>query len=214
MTDDPPMRPLSPRQVTGERVSLARWSARTHRGLGVLAGLLLLGSVVTVVPGDDFYWIDEVLPGWLWLFSGAVLLEALRAYDEGRGHPHSWFPTVRVVTAAAVLVVGLAFSLGSPTGQVGKKTSPDGRFTVVITEGAAMIDPTWDVTIHQNRGLLSRQYTAGCLNGDEPANEYESLTWTSPTTVEIRTAGGQLLPLKVASDGRPLHRVRAGTDFC
>jgi hypothetical protein len=195
-------------------VSQARWSIRTHRVLNVLSGLLMLGAVARLAFGGDLLWVDRVLPSWWWLFSGSLLLKSAESNDRQRGRPVRWVPTALAVVAGTVLAGGLVLAWVHPSERVDAVESPDARLTAVVTEGAAMIDPVWHLTVRQNRGLLSRQWDIGCLNGDDPANAYESLTWTSPTTIEVRTGGGERLPVDLADDGRPLDRVAVGTSFC
>jgi hypothetical protein len=208
------MRPLSPREAKEQPVSHARWGNRTHRVLLVSSGALMAGAALSFV-GDEFYWVDRVLPSWPWLIGGAVLVYAAKSHDEQRRRPGGWV-AVAVLAVVATGMLGGAFAAWSFSSGMSESStrSPDGRFAAVVTEGAAMIDPTWHVTVHQNNGLISRQWSAGCLNGDDPANEFDTLTWTSPTTLEIRTWAGKRLQVHLDRNGRPMNQVRAGTDFC
>jgi hypothetical protein len=176
--------------------------------------VLLALAVIAAVGGPDFYWVDRALPSWPWLMAAALMVGTIKAYDEKREQSYRWVLTALLVLLVVGMGIGALIALAGRVDEADAKESPDGRFTVVVAEGAAMIDPVWYITIHQNRGLLSRQWHAGCLNGDDPANEYDTVSWTGPNTVEVRTGGGQRLSVRLAANGQPLNRVAAGVVFC
>ena len=75
-----------------------------------------------------------------------------------------------------------------------------------------MIDPAYVVTIRQSRGLLSRQWPAGCLDGDVPSDGYASMDWTSDRELSVRTVDGRVLSVRVdLGTGQPLNQVQTGS---
>jgi hypothetical protein len=109
--------------------------------------------------------------------------------------------------AGAVLTV-LVADLGES-----RYVSPDGSSVVVVTEGAAMIDPVWDLSVRQSSWLVARSWPVGCFNGDDPNNGFESIRWTSPTQLEATAGSGHKYVVTIdQSDSRPSRTISVGCD--
>ena len=89
--------------------------------------------------------------------------------------------------------------------------SPDGSSVLVVTRGAAMIDPVWDLSVRQSSWLVARSWPLGCLNGDDPDNGLESIRWISPTKIEVTTGSGLKYLVTIdPRDSRPSRTVSVG----
>jgi hypothetical protein len=179
------------------------------------AALLLYGAmwVGTANPGG-FVWVERLLhhPVVFGLTGSVLLIKASTGRTPG---------LVRsLVVAAAVLVsvaaVGLLVVLdmmGPMRGAGGAQVpAPAGApYRALIREGSLMVDPVWVIWIRQDRGLLSREWRVGCLNGDDPADSYEGLTWVSASELRVRIGDGRQLPLRVVpSSGQPSGHIDTG----
>jgi hypothetical protein len=185
-------------------VDRRRWSRRTHRWRFALAILVFFAG--------DYYVVDRMLPPVFWFLTVSTLMHMASSFDERRGQPAWGLPAL--VGVLVVLVAFGVYTVRSGDASVTSVRSPDGRFTAVVTEGTAMIDPIWNMSVHQNAGLLSRKWTAGCVNGDDPTNAYESIAWVNNTTLEVRTESGQRIRVGIDATGRPLNRVTTHDEIC
>lgn len=125
-------------------------------------------------------------------------------------------PAVLAIAATLVIAVPLLgaaamLSWSSADGPDERYASPDGGFEAVVDhESVHIMEPGAHVWIETQEGLLSRKWLAGCLDGDAPENGFESFRWVSPTAAEVRTVGGEVLPLSIdAATGRPLNRANS-----
>jgi hypothetical protein len=107
---------------------------------------------------------------------------------------------IRDVAIAVVAVVALVFTLNSVL-QGDRYASPDGKREVVITEGLAMIDTIWDVTV-QIRGLPRHAQDLGCFSDDDFEDATPTgVTWVSNTEAVIETSvPGREVRLTINSD--------------
>ena len=210
----PPMQPLSWSQPEeAPAVDRSRWSRRTHYVLFALSGLCVALASLVFFAGDTYFVVDRILPPALWFMAICTLLNMATSFDERRGQP-SW----GLRTLVGVVLLWVAFGVhtvwSANTEDLSSVRSPDGRFTAVVTEGTSTIEPTWDVTVHQNAGLLSRRWDAGCISRDDPAIANDSLVWVDDTTFEVRTDSGQQLRATLDNTGRPLSRVTNDDASC
>jgi hypothetical protein len=191
---------------------LRRWSPRTHRTLLLLAGLAAAAAPLVYFGGERFSLVAR-LPSPLWFAGASTALRAVSSLDEHRGQRDRQ-RVVGIVGTLALLVVGGTTLATLRTVSPETVSSPTGAFAAVVTQGPPVVDPPWTLTVHQNAGLFSRVWYAGCLNPDDPANAYAGMSWTSNTTLEVRTRGGRRLVVTTDETGMPLNLVTAGADSC
>ncbi|MFB7677752.1 hypothetical protein ACFC26_40890 [Kitasatospora purpeofusca] len=83
--------------------------------------------------------------------------------------------------------------------------------SLVIHEGAAMIDPLWWVSVDVGSGLTARRWPVGYFNGDATRNALTSAQWDGPDRIKLATQGGQVFVVALDPEtGRPERQVRAG----
>ncbi len=86
---------------------------------------------------------------------------------------------LRVVALTSCLTVGLAWGTlglyvapvlaGETLAVVAAPDGPGVDYEVVVREGSdGWLDPAWDLTIRQRSGLFAREWTLGCISGDDP----------------------------------------------
>ena len=65
--------------------------------------------------------------------------------------------------------------------------------------------------IRRQAGLLSKEWSAGCLNGDNPDDGFESAKWIGPESVAARVTDGRVLRVDLdPATGRPFRPVVTG----
>lgn len=81
--------------------------------------------------------------------------------------------TVLLTTSAvgALVLIGAVFRVGTPE----SVRVSDTNYEVLVTEGLAVIDPLWIVSIRDTRGVFARESEIACINGDSPDNSLESV---------------------------------------
>lgn len=194
-------------------------AVRPGRPLALVAVVLLLAAGIGYFFAADYVWADRLFGHYVALGGGAWLLGGLSVVRAARPHTRIAIAlTMLFVTSSALLLIGGASFAVLDSGRevVGVAPSPDGRATAVITAEPWAIDTVYRVTIRENRGLLARQWYAGCLNGDDPADAYDSMRWTGPTTLALRTGDGRELQLRTdRGTSRPQNLLSGGaTDLC
>lgn len=191
-----------------------RTASALAAGLATAAGVGYLG-------GGSYVWAERLFGSYLVFAAGSLAAGAYRLAQVTR-------PLGRVAKSVAHLGIGLAVMavvaavpfgiLGLLAGSsqvVAEAESPDGRATAVVIAEPWAIDTAYLVRIRQQGGLLARHWKAGCLNGDDPAEAYDSMTWTSPDVLTVRTGSGRDLVVRLDSESsQPLNTVRAGIDMC
>jgi hypothetical protein len=91
--------------------------------------------------------------------------------------------------------------------------SPDGRSVLVVSEGAAAIDPVWELSVRRSSWLVARSWPVGCFNGDDPDNGLEAVRWVSPTQLEATDGSGRKYVVTIDStDSRPSDHISVGCD--
>ncbi|KJY36104.1 hypothetical protein, partial [Streptomyces sp. NRRL S-495] len=83
--------------------------------------------------------------------------------------------------------------------------------SLVIHQGAAMIDPLWWVSVDEGSGLTAQRWPVGFFSGDATVNELASAEWDGPDRIRLATRGGEVFVVALDPEtGRPERRVRAG----
>jgi hypothetical protein len=173
---------------------------------------LLVAATVGVLVGERYVWADRLLNhpfgfGVLaWVLLSAVLIGRLRP------------GLVQAVLFTGALCGGLVLAgagvLSSGVGlpSAGEEAAaPGASWFAVAAPYTKVIDPAHALTIRQSRGLLSKQWPAGCLNGDAPGDGYASMGWVSDRELHVRTADGRVLSVRVdPGTGQPQNQVRTG----
>jgi len=117
-----------------------------------------------------------------------------------------------VVLAFMLLGAGMFNALFSAFGET-RYPSPDGRSVLVVTEGADVIDPLWNLSVRQPSTFVARTWEVGCFNGDDPDNSLVSVAWISPTQIEaVAESGNRYLITVDPSDARPSQTISVGCD--
>jgi hypothetical protein len=189
------------------------------RLLAAVALVILSGAAIGFFFAADYVWADRLFGHYLGIAACAWLLGGFLVARATRHLTRVAIPfTILFVTSSVLLLIGggLIALMDSAREVVGVATSPDRRFTAVVTAEPSPIDTVYRVTIRQEAGLLARKWSAGCLHGDNHANGYDSMRWTGPSTLTLRTGDGRELVLRTdPSTGRPRNVVSAGiTDLC
>ncbi|MFE1322658.1 hypothetical protein [Kitasatospora phosalacinea] len=192
------------------------WRRRQAAALGLLASAVLLVTLVYAAARAD-------------RDGGPVLL------IEGFHHPLPYAAAVLVLVVLAVLVgirsrtartlvlvpvLGCAllasplalFLFGDMPDQTADLPAP-GRSdrSLVVHEGAAVIDPLWWVSVDTGSGLTARRWPVGYFNGDAPGNALASAQWDGPDRIRLVTEGGDVFVVALdPATGRPERQVRAG----
>ncbi|GAA4985203.1 hypothetical protein HD597_004107 [Nonomuraea thailandensis] len=107
--------------------------------------------------------------------------------------------------ASGALLVGLVALTFSSTEEVGFVDGP-APYRIRIERSLAGLGPDavmW-LSVRRDAGLFSRKWDLGCFNDDVPDDTFDSVTWTGPSSVEIRVADGRAFPVALDSvSGRP-----------
>lgn len=202
--DDAYQNPALPRADQRRRWSLACGVAGMVTGLIASVGIAGRVTGYLILDGVTGHVSSAVL-----LTLALFLLAACLAPVRG-----GWRNAARgiVATCFAVLWLGAAMLsvLVADFGE-SRHVSPDGRSVLVVTEGAAMIDPVWDLSVRQSSWLVARSWPVGCFNGDDPSNAFESVRWISPTQVEATDGSGRKYLVTIeARDSRPTRTISVG----
>jgi hypothetical protein len=178
--------------------------------------VLLIAAWLGATNPGGYVWVERLLHH-SFLF-GVAVLTLLSAAIGSR-----FRPSFRRTAVLLVVVVPLVAHLGWPLvflqlQSLGLKelrqipAPGDAPYTAVVSEGTAVIDPVWVVSIRQSRGILSREWQVGCLDGDAPQDGYKGMIWLSPTELSIRTEDGRQLSVQVDDDsGQPRNPIATGS---
>lgn len=178
-----------------------------------LAGSAVLVSVVAV-GYQQYVYVDAWLAHPFLLSTVAGCLLALTMHRVVR------FQRVRLLLVTLVLaLVGLVAAAGSFLALLNggfdstQTAAPQGRpYSIVVKEGAAMIDQLWYVSVRTQQGLRSRTWHVACFNSDEPQNDLDVADWASPDLLRLRTTGGDVTLVTVdPHTGRPQVPAGIGT---
>ncbi|WP_411072303.1 hypothetical protein [Streptomyces sp. cmx-4-25] len=119
-----------------------------------------------------------------------------------------------VLLAAFPLFLFASFGAASETSD----TAAPGRDdrSLVVEEGADMIDPLWWVYVDEGRGPLTRRWKVGYFNGDVGENALMEASWAGPGRVRLVTGSAEYGDEQVhvidldRETGRPLRTVTKG----
>lgn len=110
-------------------------------------------------------------------------------------------------------VGGMSLMMFSISGrdQIVRESAPSGGLEVRVIEGAQLIDTVWELRVRRPAGLWTRDWSAGCLNGDNADNAFVSVKWNGPETLVIKVLDGRVLRVDLdPATGRPLRPVDTG----
>ncbi|SEG98886.1 hypothetical protein SAMN05444920_11294 [Nonomuraea solani] len=117
-------------------------------------------------------------------FAFAALACLLMAWAAAVGLRRRWLRVLIVVLAAlgaaGALFVGMIALAFTSTKEAGFVDGPD----------AVM----W-LSVRRDAGPLSKEWDLACFNDDNPDDAFDSVTWTGPSSVEIRVADGRTFPI-------------------
>ncbi|MFE6867719.1 hypothetical protein ACFVFS_14255 [Kitasatospora sp. NPDC057692] len=195
-----------------------RWSRRKRRtiALGLLTAAVLLTALTYAAAQAAWYGglvvLIEVfyhpLP-----YGAAVLVLIVLALLIGIRSRMTRTLLLVPLLGCALLASPLALLVfGSMPYKTADRPAP-GRSdrSLVIHEGAAMIDPLWWVSVDAGSGLTARRWPVGYFNGDAPDNALTSAEWDGPDRIKLAIQGGQVFVVALDPEtGRPERRVRAG----
>ena len=89
---------------------------------------------------------------------------------------------------------------------------PSGGLEVRVIGGALLIDTVWGLRVRRPAGLLTREWSAGFLNGDDPDNGFVSVRWNGPQTLVVTAQDGRVVRVDLdPATGRTLRLVVTGT---
>lgn len=104
------------------------------------------------------------------------------------------------------MVGGVSLMFASPQHQIVRERAPAGPLELRVIEGAQLIDTTWELRVRRPAGLLSKEWSAGCLNGDDPADGFVGVKWIGPESVAVTVADGRVVRVDLdPATGRPLR---------
>ena len=198
---------ISPRPSTavhGPRSVLHRrraWSL----GLG-LACLALLAIAIAgaISEAAGYLLVDVVTRHRYALVLGALVagLVAATMWPSRNGWPRvaRGFWVAGLVVA---LMVGAAWASFMSGFAESRYASPDGRYILVVSEGAAMIDPLWDLSVQDSSWAFARTMPLACFNGDAPGDALESVSWADDTTIEAVASSGEVHRITIGGWAAP-----------
>ena len=121
------------------------------------------------------------------------------------------------LTLGAVAAFGYAgfgalnWMSGSPQHQIVTERAPAGQLEFRVIEGAQVIDTVWELRVRRPAGLLSKEWSAGCLNGDNPDDGFASVKWIDNHSIAVTVTDGRILRVDLdPATGRPLRPVVTG----
>lgn len=199
--------------VATVRARMARRPALLSCSLAVL--LLALATLGVLNPGGSV--AVSVLFDHPFLFGVAALALLGVACRVAQGLPtivRASGLTVAVVAALIWAALGGLISMfvfGAPHDQIASERSTAGSLEFRVIEGAAVIDPVWILRVRHSAGLLTREWSAGCLNGDDPADSFVKVKWIGPERVAVTVEDGRVLNVDLdPATGRPARSVSTG----
>lgn len=175
--------------------------------LGVLLWVLAVAGLLV----NDYY---QLRP-WLhhpFIFGTAGCASLAIAWGVGIRHRVLKPVGIVLFAMAGVVVVGLAYlamAFGeNPGDELSPHPSPDGSMEVIVYEGQNIIDPTRELSVRTQNGLLSREKDLGCVNLD--SNRLEGIEWVGPSTVRVHLGRGERIDVTVDESGRPGQTIHLG----
>ncbi|MFJ4340260.1 hypothetical protein [Streptomyces sp. NPDC088915] len=205
--------------MTEKTTDQGRKARFSPREMVLAAGCLVLAGALGRWAGQDggLLWVARLFDHPL-LFGllvagllAAALIVAVRSL------------VVRVLTGVALglaLLASFPFVLFGAFGAASETsdTAAPGRDdrSLVVEEGADMIDPLWWVYVDEGRGPLKQRWKVGYFNGDAAENALVEAVWEGPDRVRLVTGYAEdgteqvhLVDLDHET-GRPLRTVTRG----
>ncbi|MFJ4870685.1 hypothetical protein [Streptomyces sp. NPDC088757] len=201
--------------MTEKTADQGRKARLSPRAMVLAAGCLVLAGAVGRWAGRDggLLWAARLLDHPL-LFDLLVLGLLAAALMVGVRNL-----VVRVLTGVALglaLLASFPFVLFGAFGAASEAsdTAAPGRDdrSLVVEEGADMIDPLWWVYVDEGRGLWKQRWKVGHFNGDVAENVLVEAVWDGPDRIRLVTGDDREVHV-VELDretGRPLRTVTRG----
>jgi hypothetical protein len=184
---------------------------RTCRGL-VLIGLgwtlVLLGSIGVFYTGT-LVWINNLEHPFVFgcLAAGLCAVGISQLEDESWLHAFTGFLSVGAMIGLMIAwgFIGLFWTYMVGTHPFASADAPgDSGYRAVVIEQDGVIDTVWTVYVRQTRGLLSREWRAGCISSDLIGNEsIEYVQWRGPRELVVYTSNGGISNSVDPRTGKP-----------
>jgi hypothetical protein len=179
-----------------------------RRGTALIVGslLLVIMGTVGVLYDGNLVWINRLQHPFIFgCIAAAAFGAGLVAFIPWRGL------RVLIGVASGVVVVGwfmlglLWLMMGGTVWPVASVDAPgDREYQAVVYEQAVVIDKLWTVSIQQTRGLLSREWPAGCINSDvNDSSSIEDVRWQGPRRLLVTTDHSGILITVDPRTGEP-----------
>ena len=174
-------------------------------------GVALLVLVHGGPPIGEYYrlrpWVDHP-----WVFAAAGWYLLVAACAVGVRGRMKWVG-IGLFAAAGWLVVAVGY-LGSvfvfDLPAQSRQLAPDGRMELIVYRSSAAYfpDPTRELRVRTQEGLLSRESDLGCVNLD--SNRLHSIQWTGPRTLRAHLARERIVDVTLDEHGRPDRKIDGG----
>jgi hypothetical protein len=189
----------------------ANESNRTRLGvilIGLAWTLVLLGAIGVLYTGN-LVWINNLEHPFIFgcLAAGLLAVGITQLEDESWWHALTGFLSVGAMIGLMVTwgLVGLFWTGLVGAHPVASADAPgDSGYKAVVVKQDAVIDTRWTVYVQQTRGLLSREWRAGCISSDLAGNDsIEYVQWRSPRNLVVYTPHGGISTSVDQRTGKP-----------
>jgi hypothetical protein len=179
----------------------------------LVAGLLVSLGTIGVLYEGNLVWVNRL--------EHPFILGCLAAGAFGVGVcqfiTKKWLRILIGVLGWSVAVgwffLGLMWFSLAGTWPIDRANAPTDAYGAVVVEGDDWIDTNWYVWIQQHRGLLSRQWLAGCFSNDYTA-DYTHVVWESPTLLAVFTHSERMEIRVDPQTGKPTSTFPPGYMSC
>jgi hypothetical protein len=186
------------------------WVRRQRHGIAVVALVLFVALAMIGVGYDgNLVWINRLEHPFV--FGGLVTVALTAAWMESIPWHRLRF-LIGLAGYLAILggfIIGLFWFvimwLGGAVWPVATVDAPaDSGYQAVVYEQHVVIDKLWTVYIQQTRGLLSREWWAGCISNDVNADpSIEGVRWQGPRQLFVVTATSGIFVSVDPRTGKP-----------
>ncbi len=107
----------------------------------------------------------------------------------------------------ALAGLGTAVLLGG-CGATTAYASPDGRFSVEVTQSSHPPDRLWTVTVQVGIVARVRSVTVGCFSDEGVEGVPTGVAWTAPQTFVVRTTSELDVTVELDASGRPVRVIQ------